>query len=63
MMMIAYYGLATHEDRYSDEMFKSLNQAYEFHSYWLAHTSSQWFTPYHSDPRWIAFRKKMGLPS
>jgi len=60
--VVAYLPLATREERYRAELFKSLGQAYEERSYWLAQTSNVWFTPFHSDPRWIAFRKKLGLP-
>jgi TolB-like protein/class 3 adenylate cyclase/Flp pilus assembly protein TadD len=61
-LVVAYLPLARRDERYRDELFKSLEQSYDERSFWLSHTSNVWFKPFHSDPRWVAFRDKLGLP-
>jgi hypothetical protein len=49
------------DNRYRDDLFLWLDKAYEEHSMGLVGVSSVMWTPFHSDPRLIAFRKKLGL--
>jgi adenylate cyclase len=58
---VAYSALATRDRRYRDLMFLWLDKAYEEHSMGVVGISSVMWNPFHSDPRWIAFCKKLGL--
>ena len=61
-----YRALASRDHRYDSDYFLWVEKAYEEHNLNLVWTSSA--VSYldlgrlHSDPRWIAFRKKLGLP-
>lgn len=57
-----FRSLATRDDRYRPEMFLWLEKVYEERSFFLVLTTSVWWKPFESDSRWIAFRKKLGLP-
>jgi TolB-like protein/class 3 adenylate cyclase len=59
-----YRALASRDRHYRDDVFPWLNAAYEEHDFLLVWVSAR---PPHSDgfesdPRFIAFRKKLGLP-
>jgi tetratricopeptide (TPR) repeat protein len=58
----AYRALATRDKRHRDDMFRWLDKAYEERSMGLVFVSSVEWKPLRSDPRLIAFRKKLGLP-
>lgn len=60
---VAYLGFATRDKRYRPEMYRGLHKAFEERSFYLVHTSNHWWRPFHADPEWAAFRKRMGLPS
>jgi TolB-like protein/Flp pilus assembly protein TadD len=60
--VIAYYGFAVRDEQYRNELFEWLNQSVDQHSFWVLYTSTQWWAPFHSDPRWLSLRRKMGLP-
>jgi len=60
---VTYLGLATRDKRYRAEMYRWLHKGFEERSFYLVHTSNQWWLPFHSDPEWAAFRRRMGLPS
>jgi TolB-like protein/class 3 adenylate cyclase/Tfp pilus assembly protein PilF len=61
--VIAYYGFAVRDEQYRDELFEWLNKSVDQHSFWVLHTSTQWWAPFHSDPRWLTLRKRLGLPA
>ena len=61
-IQVVYWALAARDDRYLTEMYRWLDKAYEDRSFLLVNTSARWYDGYQSDPRWIAFRKKLGLP-
>ena len=56
-----YRALATRDKRYRDDMYAWLDKAHEEHAMALVFTSSVEWNPFRSDPRLIAFRKKLGL--
>jgi tetratricopeptide (TPR) repeat protein len=61
---MTYRALASRDQHYRDDVFPWLSAAYEEHDFLLVWVSAR---PPHadgfeSDPRWIAFRKKLGLP-
>jgi tetratricopeptide (TPR) repeat protein len=56
-----YRVLADRDKRYRDDMYAWLDKAYEERSMGLVFTSTADWAPYRSDPRFIAFRKKLGL--
>jgi hypothetical protein len=58
----AYMGLATRERHYCDDMFRWLDKAHEEHAMGLVDISSVRWKSFRSDPRMIAFRRKLGLP-
>lgn len=58
----AYRALATLDERYRDDVFLWLDRAYNEHSLGLVFISSVEWKPLRSDPRMIAFRKRLGLP-
>ena len=58
----AYRDLAFGDERYRDEMYRWLDKAYEERAMGLVFVSSVELQPFRSDPRFIAFRKKLGLP-
>jgi TolB-like protein/class 3 adenylate cyclase/Flp pilus assembly protein TadD len=60
--VLCYFGLAVRDERYRPEMYKWLEQALEERSFYLASTSNPWWTPFHADFRWAAFRSRMRLP-
>jgi len=62
VFVISYASLAIRNDKYRDAMFVWLDKAVTARSFWLAQTSNHWWDRFHSDPRWIGFRKKLGLP-
>jgi predicted Zn-dependent protease len=57
----AYRALATRDKRYRDDMYLWQDKAYEEHAMGLVFISSVEWQPFRSDPRMIAFRKKLGL--
>jgi len=59
----AYMGLATRDERYRNEMFAWLNSAHEEHAMDLVDISSVRWKSFRSDPRMIALRNKLRLPS
>jgi hypothetical protein len=59
----AYMGLAASEGRYRDDMFLWLDRAHEERAMDLVDISSVRWKPFRSDPRMIAFRNKLRLPS
>ena len=59
---VAYWALASRDVRYRDDAYRWLDKAYEQHGYELVQTSARWWDGWYEDPRWIAFRKKLGLP-
>jgi len=61
-VQVVYRALATRDDRYLTDVYRWLDKAHEERSVGLVFVSSRWYDGYHSDPRWIAFRKKLGLP-
>jgi hypothetical protein len=62
-IQVIYWALAARDDRYLPEVYRWLDKAYEERSFNLVNTSSRWYDEgYHTDPHWIAFRKKLGLP-
>jgi pentatricopeptide repeat protein len=61
-IQVVYWALAARDERYRAEMYRWLDKAYEERSFHLVSTSGRWYDGYQSDPRWIAFRKKLGLP-
>jgi adenylate cyclase len=60
-VVVAYWALASRDGRYRDETYRWLDVAYEQHGYELVQTSARWWDGWYADPRWIAFRKKLGL--
>ena len=61
-MQVVYWALASRDERYLADVYRWLDKAYEERLFHLVNTSSRWYDErYHSDPRWIAFRKKLGL--
>ena len=58
---IAYKRLADRDQRFRDDMFHWLNKTYEEHAMGIVFISSVEWQPLQSDPRMIAFRKKLGL--
>ena len=61
-IQVVYWALAARDNRYLTEMYRWLEKAYEERSFLLVNTSARWYDGYQSDPRWIAFRRKLGLP-
>ena len=61
-IQVVYWALAARDDRYLTEVYRWLDKAYEQRSFLLVNTSARWYDGYQSDARWIAFRKKLGLP-
>jgi len=61
-IQLVYRALATRDERYLNDVYRWLNKAEEQRSVGLVFASSRWYDGYQSDPRWIAFRKKLGLP-
>ena len=61
-VQVVYRALATRDDRYLTDVYRWLDRALEERSVGLVFASSRWYDGYQSDPRWIAFRKKLGLP-
>jgi Tfp pilus assembly protein PilF len=61
-IQVVYWALAARDDRYRAEMYRWLDKAYQERLFHLVNTSSRWYDSHQSDPRWIAFRKKLGLP-
>ncbi|HKQ26235.1 MAG TPA: adenylate/guanylate cyclase domain-containing protein [Burkholderiales bacterium] len=61
-IQLVYRALATRDDRYLADVYRLLDKALEERSVGLVFASSRWYDGYQSDPRWIAFRKKLGLP-
>ncbi len=61
-VQVVYWALAARDDRYLTEVYRWLDKAYEERSFLLVNTSARWYDGYQSDVRWIAFRKKLGLP-
>jgi tetratricopeptide (TPR) repeat protein len=59
----ACMGLATSEGRYRNDMFFWLDKAHQEHAMDLVDISSVRWKSFRSDPRMIAFRKKLRLPS
>jgi TolB-like protein/class 3 adenylate cyclase/Flp pilus assembly protein TadD len=59
---VVYWALASRDVRYREEAFQWLERSYRDHDILLVWTSGRWWDGWASDPRWIAFRKKMGLP-
>jgi len=57
-----YRVLAARDKRYREDMYAWLDKAYEERSMGLVFTSTVEWEPVRSDPRFIAFRKKLGLP-
>ncbi|MFN0316673.1 MAG: adenylate/guanylate cyclase domain-containing protein [Burkholderiales bacterium] len=62
LLAAVYCALASRDELYRDKMFQWLDKVYEERSFLLVFTSSWFWRPFHTDPRWIAFRKKLGLP-
>ena len=60
---IAYKALATRDKQFRDDSFRWLDKAYEEHAMGIVFISAVEWQPLRSDPRMIAFRKKLGLPS
>ena len=58
----SYRALAKRDKRYLDSMFDWLDKAYDEHPMGLVFSSAPEWEPFRSDPRMIAFRKKLGLP-
>jgi TolB-like protein/class 3 adenylate cyclase len=61
-VQVVYRALAARDDRYLTDVYRWLDKAQEERSVALVFASSRWYDGYQSDPRWIAFRKKLGLP-
>lgn len=61
-IQLVYRALATRDNRYLNDVYRWLDKADEERSVGLVFASSRWYDGYQSDPRWIAFRKKLGLP-
>ncbi|HXV08517.1 MAG TPA: adenylate/guanylate cyclase domain-containing protein [Burkholderiales bacterium] len=61
-IQVVYWALAARDERYRTEMYRWLDKACEERSFHLVNTSGRWYDGYQSDPRWVAFRKKLGLP-
>ena len=61
-IQVVYWALAARDDRYLTDVYRWLDKAHEERSVGLVFASSRWYDGYQSDPRWIAFRKKLGLP-
>ena len=59
---VAYWALASRDIRYRDDAYRWLDKAYDQHGYELVQTSARWWDGWYEDPRWIAFRTKLGLP-
>jgi tetratricopeptide (TPR) repeat protein len=59
-----YRALATRDHRYDDQFFSWLERAYQEHDFNLVWTSAARLYPTSlpTDPRWVAFRKRLGLP-
>ena len=57
-----YRVLAARDKRYREDMYAWLDKAYEERSMGLVFTSTVEWEPFRSDPRFIAFRRKLGLP-
>jgi adenylate cyclase len=57
-----YRTLASRDKQFKDDMFTWLDKALEEHPMGLVFTSAPEWEPFRSDPRLIAFRKKIGLP-
>ena len=57
-----YRVLADRDKRHRDDLFLWLDKAYEERAMGLVFTSAPEWEPLRSDPRMIAFRKKLGLP-
>jgi tetratricopeptide (TPR) repeat protein len=62
-LAVAYKVLATQRKQFRDDLFRWLDKAYEEHAMGLVFISSVEWQHFRSDPRMIAFRKKLGLPS
>jgi len=56
-----YRILATRDKRYLDDMYAWLDKAYEGREMGIVFSSAVEWDPFRSDPRFIAFRKKLGL--
>jgi TolB-like protein/class 3 adenylate cyclase len=61
-IQVVYWALAARDERYRTEVYRWLDKAYQERSFHLVNTSGRWYDAYQPDPRWIAFRKKLGLP-
>lgn len=61
-VQVVYWALAARDDRYLTDVYRWLDKAYKERTVVLVFTSARWYDGYQSDPRWIAFRKKLGLP-
>ncbi len=61
-VVVAYWALSSRDVRYRDDAYRWLDKAYEQHGYELVTTSARWWDGWYEDPRWIKFRKKLGLP-
>ena len=64
-LVTVYRALASRDHRYYSDYFLWLEKASEEHSLNLVWTSASTYSDsatLHSDPRWVAFRKKLGLP-
>ena len=57
-----YRVLADRDKRYREDMYAWLDKAYEERSMGLVFTSTVEWEPFRADPRFIALRKKLGLP-
>jgi hypothetical protein len=54
--------LAAQDERYREDMYAWLDKAYEERSMGLVFTSTVEWEPFRADSRFIALRKKLGLP-
>ena len=61
-VQVVSWALAARDDRYFTQGYRWLDNACEERSFLLVNTSARWYDGYQTDPRWIAFRKKLGLP-
>ena len=61
-IQVIYWALAARDDRYLADVYRWMDKAYEERSFNMVNTSARWYDGYQADPRWIALRKKLGLP-
>ena len=59
---MVYWALAGRDGRNRDDTYSWLDRAYQEHGFELVYSSARWWDGWQSDPRWIALRKKLGLP-